>query len=312
MMNEQRVLANAETGAAEESAAARTTLSDLGARLRMLRSRRGLTRKATAASAGVSERYLANLEHGLGNPSLLILQQVAHALQCSVAEVIGDATTVSPEWLMLREMLANRSEPELRQARFAIATLFRPGDDDRKARRLALVGLRGAGKSTVGKMLADQLQVPFIELSREIERIAGCDIRQIHDLYGASAYRRYERRAMEEVIAAYADAVIATPGGLVSDPTTFNLMLQSTTTIWLQANPEDHMQRVAGQGDLRPMAASQEAMEDLRQILAGRAAFYAKADYKLNTSGKTVKQAAKALGDIAAAILGRVEALSRP
>jgi XRE family aerobic/anaerobic benzoate catabolism transcriptional regulator len=261
-------------------------LVELGARLRTLRARRGLTRKATALAAGVSERYLANLEQGVGNPSMLILQQLAAALRCSMAEVIGDVTTSSPEWLLLRELLDGRSDVELRRARQALAALFGVGGAQPKAGRIALVGLRGAGKSTLGAMLGEALGIPFVELSREIERFAGCDIRQIHDLYGAVAYRRYERRALESVIDGFRHVVVATPGGLVSDATTFSLLLARTTTIWLQATPEEHMQRVARQGDLRPMSASPEAMDDLRQILAGRAAFYAKADYRVDTSGK--------------------------
>jgi XRE family aerobic/anaerobic benzoate catabolism transcriptional regulator len=267
------------------------SLVELGARLRSIRARRGLTRKATAITAGVSERYLANLEAGLANPSVLILQQVSGALECPVAELIGDPTTASPEWLLIRELLVGKSDADLRRVRQAIGELFRAGIDAAKERRIALIGLRGAGKSTLGKRLADDLDVPFIELSREVERIAGCDIRQIYDLYGANAYRRYERRALDDVIQRHTDAVIATPGGIVVDAITFNQLLQHTTTIWLQAAPEEHMQRVAQQGDLRPMAASNEAMDDLRRILAGRSAFYAKADLKLDTTGKALDQA---------------------
>ncbi|WP_280151488.1 helix-turn-helix transcriptional regulator [Piscinibacter sp. XHJ-5] len=256
-----------------------------GERLRTLRSRRGLTRKAVAQAADVSERYLANLEHGTGNPSLLILDQIARALQCPVAELIGDVTTGSAEWLLIRELLEHRGEADLRRARLAIGETVGTGGDRRaKSRRIALIGLRGAGKSTLGHMLADDLNVPFIELSAEIERVAGYSIREIQDLYGPTAYRRYERRALEEVLQIYPDLVLATPGGLVSEPATFNELLSHCTTVWLQADPEDHMGRVAGQGDLRPMAASHEAMEDLRRILAGRAAFYSKADLTLDTS----------------------------
>ncbi|MBS0342852.1 MAG: helix-turn-helix transcriptional regulator, partial [Proteobacteria bacterium] len=149
-----------------------------------------------------------------------------------------------------------------------------------------LVGLRGAGKSTLGQMLADDLDVPFIELSREIEKFAGCSVREIHDLYGTNAYRRYERRALEEAVQIYSEVVIATPGGIVSDPATFNELLAHCTTVWLQAAPEEHMGRVRAQGDTRPMAASKEAMEDLRRILQGRAAFYSKADLKVDTTGR--------------------------
>ena len=156
--------------------------------------------------------------------------------------------------------------------------------------RVALIGLRGAGKSTLGEMLARDLGFPFVELSREIEKFAGCTISEIQALYGQNAYRRYERRAMEEAIQIYPEAVIATPGGLVSDAATFNLLLSHCTTVWLQATPEDHMARVAAQGDMRPMAASREAMDDLRGILAGRAAFYSKAELQLDTSAQPLDE----------------------
>ena len=268
------------------------SLLALGERVRQLRARRGMTRKAVALAADVSERHLANLEYGIGNASFLVLQQVASALQCSLAELVGDITTSSPEWLMLRELLAHRDEATLHRARVAIGELLGTGGANgqqgsavaQRSTRVALVGLRGAGKSTLGQMLADDLGFPFVELSREIEKFAGCSIAEIQGLYGQNAYRRYERRALEEAIQIYPEAVIATPGGLVSDPATFNLLLAHCSTVWLRAAPEDHMQRVTAQGDLRPMAASQEAMDDLRQILAGRAAFYSKADMTVDTS----------------------------
>jgi XRE family aerobic/anaerobic benzoate catabolism transcriptional regulator len=261
-------------------------LTALGERVRELRARRGLTRRAVALAADISERHLANLEYGTGNASILVLQQVAQALQCPLAELIGDVTTASPEWLLIRELLEHRSEPELRRARLKLAELFGAGGrQGERQRRIALIGLRGAGKSTLGAMLAEDLGYPFVELSREIEKFAGCSIREIHDLYGTNAYRRYERRALEEAVQIYPEVVIATPGGLVSDPATFNQLLEHCFTVWLQAEPEEHMQRVAAQGDTRPMAASREAMDDLKRILAGRAAFYAKADLSFDTSG---------------------------
>jgi XRE family transcriptional regulator, aerobic/anaerobic benzoate catabolism transcriptional regulator len=271
-------------------------LQTLGERVRGLRARRGLTRKAVALTAGVSERHLANLEYGIGNASILILSQVAQALQCPLAELIGDVSTSSPEWLLIREMLEHRSEAELRRARVAIGEMFGTrGDAGAKSRRIALVGLRGAGKSTLGQMLADDLDYPFIELSREIEKFAGCTIREIHDLYGTNAYRRYERRALEEAIQIYPEVVIATPGGIVSDAATFNELLAHCTTIWLQASPEDHMRRVTAQGDMRPMQASPEAMDDLRRILAGRSAFYSKADLVFDTSAQPLTPTFQAL-----------------
>ena len=261
----------------------------LGERVRALRSRRGMTRKAVSIAADVSERHLANLEYGVGNASILVLLQVAQALQCSLAELLGDVTTGSPEWLLLRELLERRDEATLRRVRVAVGELLGTGGAAGRATRsprVALIGLRGAGKSTLGRRLAEDLGFSFIELSGEIEKFAGCTVAEIQALYGQNAYRRYERRALEETIQIYGECVIATPGGLVSDPATFNQLLSHCTTVWLQATPEDHMKRVVAQGDLRPMAQSKEAMEDLKGILAGRAAFYSKADFSLDTSAQ--------------------------
>ena len=259
----------------------------LGERVRALRARRGMTRKAVALAADVSERHLANLEYGTGNASTLVLLQVSGALQCPLAELLGDVTTSTPEWLLLRELLEHRDETTLRRVREAVGELLGTGGGNRaRSTRVALIGLRGAGTSTLGRMLGDDLGFAFVELSREIEQFAGCSIAEIQALYGMNAYRRYERRALEEAIQIHPEAVIAAPGGLVSDPATFNLMLSHCTTVWLQAAPEDHMRRVAAQGDLRPMAASKEAMQDLRGILAGRAAFYSKADLQVDTSAQ--------------------------
>jgi len=260
-------------------------LVGLGERVRSLRARRGMTRKAVAIAADVSERHLANLEYGEGNASILVLLQVAGALQCSLMELLGDVTTSNPEWLLIRELLEHADEAKLRKARIAIGEALGTGGGTPEANaRVALVGLRGAGKSSLGQMLADDLGYPFVELSREIEKFAGCSVNEIQGLYGMNAYRRYERRALEEAIQIYPEAVIATPGGLVSDPATFNQLLSHCTTVWLQADPEDHMKRVMDQGDMRPMANSKEAMEDLKSILAGRAAFYSKAQLRLDTS----------------------------
>jgi len=299
----------AETPGAEADEGRNPFLVSLGERVRELRARRGMTRKAVALAADVSERHLANLEYGTGNASILVLLQVSQALQCSLSELLGDVTTRSPEWLLIRELLERRNEADLRRVRVAIGGLLgggtgvEPGSLGKHA-RLALVGLRGAGKSTLGQRLADDLGYAFVELSREIEKFAGCSINEIHALYGTPAYRRYERRALEEAIQIYPEVVIATPGGLVSDPANFNLLLSHCTTIWLQADPADHMGRVAAQGDMRPMAASREAMEDLKRILAGRAAFYSKADMHFNTSAYGVEEAFEALRTQVREVLG--------
>ena len=288
----------------------------LGDRVRALRSRRGMTRKAVSLAADVSERHLANLEYGTGNASILVLLQVAGALQCSLAELLGDVTTTSPEWLLLRELLERSDEATLRRVRVAVGQLLGTGGANgpsgmaagahgaQRSTRVALVGLRGAGKSTLGQMLADDLDYPFVELSREIEKFAGCSISEIQGLYGQNAYRRYERRALEEAIQIYPEAVIATPGGIVSDAATFNQLLSHCSTVWLQADPEDHMRRVTAQGDLRPMAASREAMADLKGILAGRAAFYSKAELMLNTSSQPLEETFQLLRTMVRQALG--------
>lgn len=271
----------------------------LGQRVRALRDRSGTTRKALSLATGVSERHLANLEYGEGNVSVLVLEQVASALHCPVAELIGDFTTTSPEWLTIRSLLENRNEQALYQARIAISkTLETLADDDSNGVRIALIGLRGAGKTTLGKMLAEELDLPFVELSREIEKLAGCSIAELQDLYGAKAYRRYERRALEEAARLYPNAVIATPGGLVSDAANFNLLLSLCTTIWLQANPQDHMQRVIEQGDFRPMAGNVEAMDDLKNILAARAVFYSRAGFSLDTSAQSLQSTFAKLSEL--------------
>jgi XRE family aerobic/anaerobic benzoate catabolism transcriptional regulator len=283
-------------GPSESDARRSPFLEALGERVRTLRSRKGMTRRAVAVAADVSERHLANLEYGTGNVSVLVLLQVAQALQCSLAELLGDVTTTSPEWLLIRELLSKRSEADLRRARVQLSDMFGEGGNAQERKnRIALIGLRGAGKTSLGQRLADDLGFPFIELSRDIEQFAGCQISEIHNLYGANAYRRYERRALEEAIQIYPEVVIATPGGLVSDSANFNLLLSHCTTVWLQADAADHMGRVAAQGDMRPMAASREAMEDLKRILEGRSAFYSKADMNINTSGRTEDQAFAAL-----------------
>ena len=275
-------------------------LEALGARVKTLRAQRGLTRKSVAIAAQVSERHLANLEYGTGNASVLILLQVAQALDCSIAELVGDMTTASPEWLLLRESLSQCSDADLRKIRLGVGALLGTNALPENAKRntprpIALVGLRGAGKSTLGKRLADDLGYRFIELRVVIERMAGCTIAEIHALYGLNAYRRYEMRALTETIALGSESVIATPGGVVADSASFSVLLQGCTTIWLQASPEDHMKRVTAQGDMRPIEASKEAMQDLKGILQSRSALYSKSDLTINTSLQPLEQTFAAL-----------------
>ncbi len=266
-------------------------LTALGQQLRSLRSQRGLTRKALARATGVSERHLANLEQGSGNASLLVLNDIATALQCPVAQLLGDMSTTSPEWLLLRDLLKDCDEAALRRAREAASATLGHATATANSRRIALIGLRGAGKTTLGARLAFDLGYPFVELSHAVEALAGCGVAEIQALYGLSAYRRYERRALEQTLAQYSEVVIAAPGGLVSDTGSFELLLSQCATVWLQADPQDHMGRVLAQGDTRPMDANPEAMDDLRAILAGRTPFYAKANHTIHTSGKSIEAA---------------------
>ncbi len=263
-------------------------LTVLGERVRLMRSRRGVTRKVLAREAGISERHLANLETGTGNASVLLLRQLAQALNCSMAELVGQDGIASPELIRIRQMLRGRDEATLQRVRLALADLL-GADHPHPSRtgRIALIGLRGAGKSSLGRMLAEALGVPFVELNRIVERIAGCDVLEIHSLYGSQAYRRYEQRALDEAISTFPKAVVATAGGLVSEPATYELLRSRCFTVWLRASPEEHMQRVVAQGDMRPMAGNAEAMADLKRILAGREALYGRADVTVNTSGKS-------------------------
>jgi XRE family aerobic/anaerobic benzoate catabolism transcriptional regulator len=262
----------------------------LGERIREARARRGMTRKILARDSGVSERYLAQLETGQGNISIVLLRQVAHAMGLPLGERARDEPDRPVELTLLIQTLGRLQPKELAQARKLLAETFGAAVASERRHRIALIGLRGAGKSTLGAMLGKALAMPFIELDREIERESGTHLAEIFDLYGQAAYRRYERRALEQVIDRHDRAVIATGGSIVSEPATFDLLLSACYTVWLTAAPEEHMSRVVAQGDTRPMAENEQAMEDLRRILAGRNALYSKADTRIDTAGKTVQQ----------------------
>lgn len=262
----------------------------LGERIRAARARRGMTRKILARDSGVSERYLAQLETGHGNISIILLRQVAQAMSLPLSELVREGAEHPVEFSLLAQSLARLDPKQLAQARRLLTESFGASMERERRQRIALIGLRGAGKSTLGAKLAAALQVPFVELDREIERLAGMSLASLFDLYGQGAYRRYERRALESVIETYDRAVIAAGGSLVSEPATFDLLLSACFTVWLTARPEEHMSRVMAQGDLRPMADNTEAMEDLRRILDGRAALYSKADVTVETAGKSVDQ----------------------
>ncbi|HJW57509.1 MAG TPA: helix-turn-helix transcriptional regulator [Burkholderiaceae bacterium] len=269
-------------------------LARLGERIRNIRAQRGMTRKILARDSKVSERYLAQLEMGQGNISINLLRQVAHALATPLADLLQDEE-LSVEMKLLHEFLVRLDPQQLQRVWELLFVEFGNLHAQGRRERIALIGLRGGGKSTLGTLLAKRMGIPFIKLSQEIEREAGTSLSEMFSLYGQSGYRRYERRALEAVVTKNKRAVIEIPGGLVAEPGTFELLLSSCIVVWLRTSPEEHMMRVIAQGDHRPMDDNNEAMEDLRRILQGRAPLYAKADIILHTSGKTVQQSLEEL-----------------
>jgi XRE family transcriptional regulator, aerobic/anaerobic benzoate catabolism transcriptional regulator len=265
-------------------------LRRVGERVRLARARRGMSRKSLSRASGVSERYLAELERGAGNASLLVLRQIADALSIEAAALVSDAPERPIDLTLALHQLERLSPAELDEARRLIAEHF--GQAVSPARgRIALVGLRGAGKTTLGQLAAQALAVPFVELDREIERASGMELSEIFAVHGQPMFRRLERQCLETIIARFEQAVIATGGSLVTEPATYDLLISSCFVVWLTAEPDEHMSRVLAQGDLRPMADGPQAMDDLQAILDSRRALYARANAVVNTGGKTETQA---------------------
>ncbi len=272
-------------------------LRELGDRVRQTRTRRGMTRRALAAQSTVSERYLAQLEAGDGNASILVLQRIATALGLALAELVADRPTPA-EYVLLQALLKDLPNATLSRIRLQLLKDYAADFGDTRAAdapRIALLGLRGAGKSTLGARLAAHCGVPFIELDREIERRSGTPLEEIFLLYGQAAYRRHELRCLTQVLTENAACVIATGGSIVSEPAAYTLLLSSCTTVWLKATPAEHMARVIAQGDLRPMAGNAEAMADLQRILDERTPLYAQAERMVDTSGLSAQQAFQSL-----------------
>jgi len=243
-------------------------LRDLGQRLRLLRTRRGMTRRILAEQSGVSERYISAVEAGTGNVSILLLRALAMALNVGLRMLLEDDADIPPP-------PADRA-PDYRD-------------------RIALIGLRGAGKSTLGRLLGLRLGAPFLELDREIERDAGLGLGEIMELHGQAGFRRSERTVLDRVVSAHPRLVLAAGGGIVAEAATFARLLRACLTVWVKASPEEHMQRVIDQGDLRPMRDNSRSMDDLRAILASREALYARADLQLDTAGRSVAESLDSL-----------------
>lgn len=256
----------------------------LGDRVREARARRGMTRKILARDSGVSERYLAQLETGHGNVSILLLRDIARALDVPPEALVYDGPEPPIDLVHTTEFLRRLAPAELAEAHNLLVQQFGGVDLVARRGRIALIGLRGAGKSTLGALLAERMEVPFLELDRLIEQESGVSLGVIFDLYGQSGFRRFERRCLDEVIERYPRFVLATGGSLVSEPATFERLLTMCYTVWLHASPEDHMQRVIAQGDMRPMADNRESMSDLQRIVDVRQPLYRKADLAIDTS----------------------------
>ena len=271
----------------------------IGRRVREARERRGMARKILSKQSGVSERYLAHLEAGEANASVLLLRNVARALGVPLSALL-DAQESSVEQRLIRRFLDGLPETQREEVVFRLIRDFGAEAAARK-KRIALVGLRGAGKTTLGRALADALGLPFVELDREIERDAGISLSEVFSLYGQVGYRRIERRCLERIIQSDKQVVMAVGGGIVSEPDTYNLLLANCFTVWIKAPPAEHMARVVAQGDFRPMQGNAEAMEDLNRILSAREPLYRKADMTLDTAGERSEQSLAKLRQAVAA-----------
>ena len=276
-------------------------LKRLGDRVREARASRGMTRKILARDSGVSERYLAQLESGQGNISILLLRDIARALDIRLDTLVLDGPEPPVDLVHAVEFLRRLPPAELLQARQLLGQHFGGFDQAARRERIALIGLRGAGKSTIGARMAAELNVPFFELDRLIEQEARVSLSVIFDLYGQSGFRRLERRCLDQIIESNNRFVLATGGSLVSEPATFERLLSACYTVWLKAAPEDHMQRVVAQGDMRPMADNREAMEDLQRILSAREPLYRKADSVVDTSAAGLEGSVKQLLELSGA-----------
>jgi XRE family aerobic/anaerobic benzoate catabolism transcriptional regulator len=263
---------------------------ELGQRIRRGRARRGMTRRQLAADSGTSERYLAQIESGTGNPSIVVMRSIAAALDVPLVELIPPNGGRNAVFSDLVDLLGRVPPADLPALANVIDSHLRQAAAGDRARRIALIGLRGAGKSTLGRMLAERLGMPFIELNRVVEQEYGAPLPLLIELSGMGTFRRHERACLERLIAGNEAAVIATAGGIVTNPETYALLLLRTHTVWVQARPDEHMQRVIQQGDFRPMAKNREAMADLIAILDARRPDYARAETVLDTSGETVER----------------------
>ncbi|WP_425364913.1 helix-turn-helix transcriptional regulator [Georhizobium profundi] len=267
----------------------------VGDRVRAARNRRSISRKTLSEISGVSQRYLAQLESGTGNISILLLRRVAEALDHKIEWLVGEEDPYTSDAVAMMSLYRQATGEQ----RMRVLEILDPDNPHlRRSRRLAFIGLRGAGKSTIGRLAADRLKLPFLELNEEIEQASGMPVNEVIALYGQEGYRRLEKQSVERIAATYDSIVLAVAGGIVSEPETFNYLLRHYHTIWLKARPEEHMGRVRAQGDERPMAGNPAAMDELRNILMSREALYARAEAQIDTSGRGLPETLDAVLDL--------------
>ena len=258
-------------------------LEALGQRVRRIRALRGMSRKVLAQVSGISERYIAQLESGQGNVSIMLLRRIGQATGVPVEEIVTEEHEVWPE---IRDQLRLAPEEILNEVRKLLHHMT--GTVSHKEhKRIALIGLRGAGKSTLGQMAAKTLGSDFVELNRDIENEQGFSVTEIFKLYGQEGYRRMEFSAIRRIAESNRPMIVATGGGIVAEAASFDFLLKSFYTIWIKAKPEEHMRRVRKQGDLRPMANDRAAMKELVTILTSREPLYGRANAIVDTSGKS-------------------------
>jgi XRE family transcriptional regulator, aerobic/anaerobic benzoate catabolism transcriptional regulator len=280
-------------------------LEQLGQRVRTMRALRGMSRKVLAKVSGISERYIAQLESGKGNVSIVLLRRVSNAMGAHLEDLIPSSDPAPDrqgDWQVIRDLLRKATPAQIAQAKDVLAG---HGTSSHPASfcGIALIGLRGAGKSTLGKILAKRIGWNFVELNKEIEAQNGLSVAEIIALYGQEGFRRMEQSALQQLLARKELMVLATGGGIVSEPLTFDLILSSFYTVWLKAEPEEHMARVRRQGDLRPMADDRSAMAELRNILLSREPLYSRASAVVDTAGLSVDAAAAKLIDTVRPVL---------
>lgn len=291
---------------ADPEAAELEFLEQLGNRVRTMRGLRGMSRKVLSSASGLSERYIAQLEAGQGNVSIVLLRRVSAAMGAHLEDIIPSAD-MSPDSLVIRDLIRNATPQQIAKAKEILS-----GHGIPRHAGIALIGLRGAGKSTLGRLLAESIGWKFIELNKEIEKQSELSVAEILALYGQEGFRRKEQEALAHLLAQRDPIVLATGGGIVSEPVTFDLVLSSFYTVWLRAKPEEHMGRVRKQGDLRPMADNRSAMEELRTILLSREPLYARAAAEVDTAGLTIDKAAEKLRKAIAPALDRGSLASLP